>query len=466
MTENIFIGELEELMAVLHKLSHKLDANEFENISREIFRKKYNNKVGYLIFKSDEKLFKIFVLPKHINSIPLNKNEEREIIKEFVDYLKIHYKLQQKYSKYRNDTSVNSIIELAFDGTNNIYGSQDVEHFIFYRYETLLLNIKKFFSSHKSTRKELVAYASQTIKYKFDLAKNIKELDKTKIHQIRHENIIYSNIAKIVYAAIKLFMNSRVELLGEHVIQKKLLMKLSKEIQLLLRQKFNVDSSDRITLPQLISTKTYKLFKKKTSFHELYSNTLSLFGIENILDDGVSKEINTNIISEAFFIDPALLYEWYIYDIFRDSNFVKEEGFSIAFDKNEGTGKVYKINGDKNRTSISSNPDFILKKDKNIYVIDAKWKIIDSSPIELNDMLKLKRDVETRSSDGNVYAILIYFSVGENRTIQEFLHNEINSTFSFYATQISFTHNSFNLEQFKQVAIDFMAIDDFVGEFQ
>lgn len=464
MTENIFISESDELGAIRKKLFKKLDIDTFESISEEIFRKKYNNKVGYLIFKSHEKLFKIFVLPKHINSTPLNAIEEQEISKEFVDYLKIHYVLQQKYTIYKNDTSVNSITKLALDGTNNLESTQNIEYFIFYRYETLLLNIKKFFSSHKSMRKELTGYTSQTIKYKFDLAKNIKEFDKTKIHQIRHKHIIYSDIAKIVYAAIKLFMNSKIELLGEHVTQKKTLMKLSKEIQLLLCQKFNVDSSNRITLSQLLSTKTYKLFKKKQSFLQLYANTLSLFGIENILDDGISKEVN-NITSEALFVDPALLYEWYVYDVLSNSSYVLEKDFSIAFDKNEGTNKGYHIKGDYKRTTIASNPDFILTKDKDIYVIDAKWKVINDLPIDLNDMLKLKRDAETRSLEGNVYAVLIYFSIGEDRAIQEFLHNEINPTFSFYATQISFTHNSLNLEQFEQVAIKMMVIDDLAKDF-
>lgn len=466
MTENIFISELDEIGFIRKKLYTKLEFDKFESISEEIFRKKYNNKIGYLIFKSNEKLFKIFILPKHIDSNPLTSTEEQEIIKEFVNYLKIHYKLQKKYPKYRNDISIDSIIELVFNGITNTKNAQDIEYIMFYRYEALLLNIKKFFSNHKSTHKELAGYTSQTIKYKFDLAKNIKELDKTKIHQIKHKDIIYSEIAKILYAAIKLFLNHRVELLDEHLEQKKLLIKLAKEIQLLLRKKFNVNSSHRITLSQLISTKTYKIFKKTLLFRELYSNTLSLFGIENILDDGVFKEVNTDIDNESFFIDPALLYEWYVYDTLKYSSFVIEEGFSIAFEKNEGTGKAYKIQGDKHRTSISSNPDILMKKDRDTYVIDAKWKIIDESSIGLNDMLKLKRDAEIRSLDANVYAILIYFSIGEDRMIQEFLHNDTTSTFSFYATQISFLENCFHPQQFKQVAISLTVINNLVDDFQ
>jgi hypothetical protein len=461
MSQNIFITENQDLNTVRENLENRLNVNDFSVVSKEIFEKVYNNKVGYFIFKSGEEFFKIFILPKHLN-VPKDMSSEQKVIQEFIEYFKIHYRLQSKYKKYSNNISIKSVIELVFENDHPIYKAQDIEQFVFYKCEHFLLHIKQFFERHKSTRKKLTPYSSQTIKYQFDLAKNIVELDKTKIHQKKYKNFIYSEIANITYAAIKLFVNNKVELMEEHNTNKEYLMKLSKEIQLLLRKKFNAKSSNRLTLPQLTSTKTHKYFKKKQNFLTLYGNILALFGIENILDESVYKDINRNLFSETYFLDPALLYEWYIYDVLKHSNLVNNDGYYIALDKNEGTCKEYRLQGDFNKTSITSYPDLIITKSKDIYIIDVKWKKVDNKSIELNDMLKLKRDAEARISDGNVYAILIYFSIEQNRKIQEFLHGDKNPSFSFYATKISFSNNSFSLEKFNELAIQPLSFDTLV----
>ena len=452
MSTNIFIKENQSFSEVRSILKNVLNIDDFADVSSSIFQKVYNNKVGYFIFKNDENFFNIFILPKHL-SPSKDKDSELKVIQYFIEYLKIHYKLKSKYKKYFNETSIKSALELTFESNHPFCNAQDIEQIIFYRYEYFLLHIKQFFNQHKSTQRELIPYSSQTIRYQFDLTKNIVELDKTKIHQKKDKDFIYSEIANIAYAAIKLFMNTKLDLMDENITNKNNLIKLSKQIQLLLRRRFNVSSSNRITLSKLISNQSRKYFKKKAKFLILYENILALFGIENILDENTKKNITRNLHSETFVLDPSLLYEWYVYDTLKDLSSTTRENFSVFFDKQEGTGKTYKLSGDKNRTNISSNPDFILQKDENIYIIDAKWKVIDDANIDLNDMLKLKRDVEVRNLGSNVYAGLIYCSIDKTRMIQEFLNNNINATFSFYAIKISFSQHSFSLKQFKQIAI-------------
>lgn len=466
MSKNVFIGENQEQSVVYDSLVDILDTVELRRVAKSIFSEVQNNKVGYFIFKDGDIFFKIFVLPKHIK-LPDEGSDELETIKKLIEYMKIHYRLQNSYPKYRNDgIQVETAIELTFDSHHAIYQAQNLEQLIFYKYESLLLSIKKFFDNHKAVKKELTQYASQTIRYKFDLAKNIRELDKTRIHQKKYKSIIYSDIANIAYGAIKLFLNNKVELMDEEASNKQALIKLSKDIQTVLQQKFNVDSSNRITLPRLIGSKTYRYFKKKAIFMPLYSNILALFGIENIFDEVSDKDINRNTKTEALLIDPALLYEWYVYDQIKHSRLIQEEGYSIASDKNEGTAKSYIIKGDYRNEEVTSNPDIIVSKDNEAYIIDVKWKRIDKKPVALNDMLKLKRDTEIRSLDANVYAILIYNSIEKDRVVTEYLFDGEVPTFIFYATQMPYAaNNTFNIDNFNTIAIPNSSVDSMIVDF-
>ena len=424
---NIFLKENEDFNSVKKKLSDKLDVDKlYEKLDR-IFAKIYNNQVGYYLFKDKDRYYKIFVLPKTIEIT----NDEKEVIKQFIDYLKVHFRLKAKYKEYDVvGENLSSNIEFSFDSFQKDQSAQDIEQFIFYRFYTILMDIKRFFSTHKSTKRELVHYASQTIKYKMDLKRNITEINKAKIHQLKQKDIIYSIVANIAYGALRLFNKTKLELIDSNNREK--LLKLSNEILNLLKRDFKVDCGYRVSLTGLISSKTYKHFKQKQSFKMLYYNLLMLFGLENFFDEKSNKEINNDILSQMFFIKPELMYEWVVYDYLkRHCKFLDIEKEPI---------KEYKLVQYSNRKDkdivINSKPDIVAidRRNSKMYIIDVKWKILEDRP-NLDDLLKLKRDYEVRKNDAKkIFSILVYPKFGKSMRksfFEEYLNID-RSSFCFY----------------------------------
>jgi len=425
-TRYIFIGENEDKNKVFDKLTDKLDIAKFKSEFKDISKKIYNNKVGYYLFKDGNIFYKIFVLPKYID---LNQTDN-EIIIEFIDYLKIFFSLKSKYKKYNqvDELKIKSTIELSFDSVEDNFKSQDVEIFTYYKYITILQNIENFFKNHKANKKIKQNYISQSLKYKLDLKANLKELDKTKIHQSKFQDIIYSTIATIVYGVIKLFIRKKSDLFRNEKLYREILQK-STRIKNLLLKKYVVDKSFALSLNKLISTKSYKIFRKKEQTKILYNDVLSLFGLEHFFDETNNKDINRNIKTDAIFFAPELMYEWYVYD--RLINQYDKE--NVQFDKEEGTSKKYKIDFLGEEKTLTSNPDFIVKYNNQVYVIDAKWKILEKVP-DLCDILKLKRDCELRS-DYSPQAVLIYIKTKKG-LYQEYFNDNTNSSFNTKLIQI------------------------------
>jgi len=468
MTLNIFIGENEDQHTVYKRLEGIIDTQHLADV---IFSKSSNNKIGYYLFRDQEKYFKIYVLPKHIALPPLEENGNyTEVIRQFIDYLKTHYYLQKKYSKYSNDTTtVDTLLELSFEHEHALYSVQDdIEELTVHKLEYLLKNIEDFFKAHRSTKRKLISYTSQTIKHRFDLAKNIKEPDKTKIHQKKYEDFIYSEIANIAYSAIKLFMHNKLSLIENKTARQKL-SAISIRIQKLLKQSFRADSSKRLSLAVLASNKVYKHFKKKKSFLQLYANILSLFGIERFFDDSNHVDLNRNIKSDAFFLDPSLLYEWYVYDQLQKTPFFATGNYLIHMDKDAGTGITYTIHKEKSNEDIeiTSNPDIVIedKATNHLYIIDAKWKLTEKS--SLNDVLKLKRDCEVRNKNHTTFALLIYPDTKED-LFKEYLYNNEASTFSYYIKQVSIKdkHPCFNLDEISESALNFSFADSLISNLE
>lgn len=59
------------------------------------FKKANNNYVGYYLFEYKDDYYKIFILPKHIPK-PKHYYEEIDVIKKFIEYLKIYYRIKIK----------------------------------------------------------------------------------------------------------------------------------------------------------------------------------------------------------------------------------------------------------------------------------------------------------------------------------------------------------------------------------
>lgn len=446
---NIFIGENESKDQVFDELTQKLDIKKFKNEFSDVFKKVNNNWVGYCLFEDTNEYYKIFVLPKHIKK-PKDSREETKVIKEFIEYIKAHYQLKAKYDQYDpNSLGLKSNFELSFDSKNEDSSAQDMEEFIFYKYQSLLKEILKFFDTHKAHKRVKTPYISQTIKYNLNLAKNIKEPNKTKIHQGKLEDVVFSQIATITFGAIKLFNKSKLHLIKNENAQN-FLQQLSFKIKNLLQQKYQVEKGFDLTINKLLSSRNFKYFRKKKDSLTLYHNLLTLFGVEHFYDEKENKQINQSIISEAFFIRPEDLYEWIVYDKLKTKYKNEYEILKHKLDKD--ITKKYKIND----IDVTSNPDIIMKKreDNSLYVIDTKWKLLKNIP-DISDILKLKRDTEIRRYDAReVFSLLIYPKSNEI-FYNEYLNNSHKeSTFKFYARQISIDNSTDDiLKGITQVAI-------------
>lgn len=450
---NIFIGENDSKDEVLDELTQKLDIQKFKNEFSDVFKKANNNWVGYYLFQDGDEYYKIFVLPKTITKPKDNtKVEEVKVIEKFIEYIKVHYKLRAKYDNYEpNGLNLKSSLELIFDSNTGKDSAQEIEQVIFCKYEVIFKEILNFFNTHKSYKRVKKPYISQTIKYNLNLLNNIKEPNKTKIHQDKMEEIIYSEMATITIGVLKLFTNSKLSLIQNEQLRINLHHLLFK-IRNMLQKKYGVDKSFDLTINKLISSKTYKFFKRKRKAQNLYINLLSLFGIENFYEEEENKQLNQSIKAESFFIRPEEFYEWFIYD-----KLISQYGNEYEILKHKLHKKIvkeYKIND----TKKNSNPDITMRKlkDNSLYIIDAKWKLLNKDNIpDMNDVLKLKRDTEIRSNDAKeIFSLLIYPKVNENIYTEYLISNE-KPTFKFYSRQICVTDDKIDIfNNLKDISLD------------
>lgn len=369
-----------------------IDTTKFEKHFIELFNKMYNNEIGYYIFKQDEIVYKLIVLPKTID-----ENSD-DVQKEFINYLLHYHRVNNKYKFDDTKQIQNSLLSLAFENNNNEENSHEpIEQFEFYKYKAILESIEKFFKKHKNYKKVNIDYKSQGIKYKLNLAKNIKELDKTKIHQTQNVDLMFSQIATITYNALKLFSSKKIKFIKDEDSRKELAQDTKKVINF-ISKKYTIDKNYKLTLSKLANFKTAKIFSKKSDTKLLLVDIKSLFGFEQMYnDDKVRVNNRYDLTTTSFFIKPYIFYEWYVYDILKE--FSDDKEYKILFDKDKEYKTTIKYDliskGHKKVKERSSNPDYILiDEEKKIkIVLDAKWKNIEKlGDIKSSDFLKLQHD--------------------------------------------------------------------------
>lgn len=392
---------------IFHSLQNQgIDTTKFEHHFIDLFNKIYNNEVGYYIFEQDEQIYKIIILPKTIDE----KSPTAQ--KEFVNYLLHYHRVNNKYNFDKTKQIPNSLLSLAFKQNNQDENNSHnpIEEFEYYKYKSILESIEVFFKRHKNYKKVQVDYKSQDIKYKLNLSKNIKELDKTKIHQTQSIEMMYSQIATITHGALKLFAKRRIDIIKDEKYKKHLIQETKKVISFIAK-KYPIDKNYKFSLSKLNNSKTTKLYSKKSDTKLLLVDIKSLFGFEQMYEDNNLYVNNRyDLTTTSFFIDPILFYEWYVYDILKD--FAEDKNYKILFDKDEDnkTTIKYELDSQKFRSDKerSSNPDYILiDEEKKIkIVLDAKWKNIEKlGDIKSSDFLKLKHDVAILK---NVYKTIPY----------------------------------------------------------
>ncbi len=421
MYKTIFLTENEkDIFKALKR--EDIKTKVFENRLAELFNRVYNNFVGYYTFKQDEIVYKLIVLPK---SIKASKSAE----KEFVDYLLHYYRINNIYRFDKTRKIPDSLLQLAFKNNNSKKrGHNFLEEFQSCRYQAILQNIEAFFKRHKNSKRIKQDYISQSIKHRLNLKENIKEIDKTQIHQIKTKEILFSMLATVTYNALKLFVTQTYNKKSDIVTKE------AKRVQSMLLKKYKIEKGYKLSLQKLQSIKTEKLFSKTFDSRQLFVDIKSLFGFEQMYrDDALSVGYRQDLTTTSLFIDPIKFYEWYVYDILK--RYADSNGKTIEFDKKEGTKTKYYLN----KEPKSSNPDYILtdKEQQIKIVIDAKWKnVTEFGDVKPSDYLKLKFDAFLLEKKGyKVVPYLVYPHISiEEKEFKMSLDN--NSLFEFNILEI------------------------------
>jgi hypothetical protein len=366
-----------------------------------ISNKTYNNYIGYYQFFYNNTYHKFFVIPK-IHSEETNKEDK------FINFLAKYYQLKDKYKGKINAKEIDgNIIDFSFESPEGLTG-KSVQDFIQYKYLHALNILDKFFRKHIKIRVSKVAYASQSIRHKIDLAQNIRSLDKSKVHQVKKEKEAYSDIAFISLYALRQFKKEKIKHLELDEEQNKLIQKTNSVINL-INKRFKIDKQFRFKDRDIITNKISKHFKKNTELKKVYEALLILIGLEHFESQNQSNEIRKIENMVALFFNPADLYEWVVYDELRKQ---KGKEVEIKMAKLGETRESYFLKSKSNSYHKFSEPDFIILENDIISIVDAKWKILKTpNDIQFNDVAKLKRDVDIRKVTHNTkknHATLIY----------------------------------------------------------
>jgi len=444
MYKTIFLKESEkDIFQALKNQGIKTEV--FEHRLSELFNRVYNNEVGYYVFRQDDIVYKIIVLPK---TIELSETAE----KEFVDYLLHYYRIKNIYKLDKEKNISASLLQLAFENNKSQENSHRlVEEFQSHKYMAILQEIESFFKRHKNSKRIEVNFVSQSVKHKLNLKRNIKELDKTKIHQTQSKDVVFSILATITYNALKLFIAQKYDKRYGATLLREV-----KKLQGVLLKKYKIERGYKLSFSALQSIKTTKLFGRTQETRQLLVDIKSLFGFEQMYrDDDISIEYRQDLTTTSFFINPNDFYEWFVYDILK--KYADTNGKVIEFDKQEGTATQYKLNG----KSKSSNPDYILTDEERQVkiIVDAKWKNINEfADVKSSDYLKLKFDTflwEEKGYGVSSYLVYPYINIEDrkfNMTLDEksifdFNILEIDMEFEKHGNSLEFNYDIEKLQE-------------------
>lgn len=409
--KEIFIKENDNLFFKLIDLN--IPFKEVEKDLKNISEKIYNNQIGYLQFKDkNENLFKIYILPKILEE-PQTEQEKLKAKENFSKYMNLAFSLIDKYQNKLNIKEFKHIETLLnqYKKTTKTAGAVNFEELLYLKYNLAFEEIFSYFQKHKAYIFEEKSYFSQTLKHKINLRKNIKEINKTKIHQIKKETLIYSQLAYISYQVLNFFEEKILNNFEEGIKEK--LFYISTKVKNLLKKKYKIHTTKKANINKMLSNNTKTLFKKPED-KKLYSYLLTLLGIEIIEKE--EKDIYFSSKIPTFFISPERVYEVFVYDWLKEKFSTRKIEIEIEI-KFQGKKTFYlKSNSKKIEIEKESKPDIILCKRDRLILIDCKWKIIEKiGDIDLEDILKLERDKRVWSENKvKIVPILVYPSIKIN----------------------------------------------------
>lgn len=396
MTKFVFVNESENIFERFVDENISINKSSKEKL-KFINNKLYNNYIGYFQFRNEDNLIKLIILPKIIDR---NKFEDSVLLEYFFKYFNYFYKLKIKYNIPIENVDGN-ILDFSFKHSKDDIDLLDMNSYINYKYIDTINTLLKFFKKHSNILNHRTEYTSQGIKHHLDVRKNILEINKSKIHQYKRNSINKSEYADIGYKVITNFISFILPNLEDSELLKTKSFTLSN----LLKKRFKINNSFNMSL--LLNNRIKKMFTKSNELHEVYNAMIVLSGYEKYSTNEVS--FNSEIIYQindlvAVFFRPEVLFEWIVYD--KLPELFESDYSNIKKDrKDAGTSQMYYITkNDSIQIKKFSNPDFLISKDEQTIVIDAKWKILDGNPND-EDIFKLERDNYVRENVINNFLI-------------------------------------------------------------
>jgi len=361
-----------------------------------ISNKTSNNYVGFYQFLINDEYIKFFIIPKLFENED-NKTKE----KGFINFLSRYYSLSNKYSEINNNPIRGNIVDLIIKDEEEIEGA-GIDDFLQKKYEYALNRLDRFFRKHNKKQKTTTLFSSQAVKARLDLRRNITNIDKSNIYQIKTEEQAHSKIAFIAEQALIHFEKEKLELLS---INTDKLINKTRSVLNTIQKKYKKREKGIFKDRDIISYKIVKLFRKSNELLEVYDALLTIIGLEHYKNDKQTSEIQKIPNMTALFFRPEDLYEWIVYD-----KLVSNNNKANILRKNDGI--EYQLLTNKENKKRYSKPDFVIIDNDLVTIIDAKWKILkDISNIQFSDIAKLERDYILRkeiSETKKVKAQLIY----------------------------------------------------------
>lgn len=426
-TQTYYITEQTDIFRHFAEEGLDLPANKVKEL-QFIARKTHNNLIGYYQFLQDGIYHKFFIIPKiHIDLPDVEKEGH------FMHFLSRYYELKNKYDNVKSRAIEGNIIDFSFEDYQE-KNAQTTEAFIQHKYLYAVSTLHRFFRKHHKNRAQKRSYVSQSVKYRIDVASNIRSLDKASVYQIRQETEAYSLLALIAEYALKQFKKEKIPQFATSVDD------LKQEVNSTLnviQKRYKADRSFKFRERDILTNRIIKLFKKSAELKKLYEAILIILGLEYFQNEEEARELRKIDNMLALFFNPADLYEWVVYDSLREKY---GENVKILSDKLGETKRAYSLYSNTTAYRHTSQPDFVIEEDNYVTVIDAKWKILKQpTDIKFEDIAKLKRDCEVRKSGGEAIdaAILIYPKVHFSTIEENLFRLDYDYNFSFYVEQLA-----------------------------
>lgn len=385
-----------------------------------IGRKVNNNKIGFAQFGEPNNRVTLRVTPKILS----DDNES------FLSYLHLAFKVIAEF-----DIKIKGIDRTLLDLSNRFCNAESrvlmLEDITSVTLKLILTQIHMFMKSFKSSLIVKKSFYSNPIRSRLDVSKNITEIDSAKVHQTRKEKRNESFIAD--YASEVLYFFSKK--ICPHLSGGDALRSQASRINAFIKRRYHVNSRN-IRISKLNSFSVKRQFKSVKA-EKLYLLLLRLIGEPVLEDEGANEQRASQPIADmtSFFIDPAKIYEFFIYLWLRQRPITSRHHWDICYEPK----LCYELTTPESLLiKLLSKPDFVLTSDNNKkkFVVDVKWKVVSKSHgINIEDIMKLQRDWKLHSCTD---AILIYPKVPKSLRGKYTLEIEKGKKFKFWVIEVPF----------------------------